>query len=97
MWRAVTGEDIGDPDVVPTTNWNNVAHDTHQDPNGAVCSAVAGGDPSSEVFETCIEGLSVASQRGFCMALGPGQVCPSDRDPPPQGAGYRDVCDLMNE
>ncbi len=96
VWRAVTGEDIGNPNVVPRTNWNNVAHDTHQDPNGTVCLAYAGGDPASDEFTTCIQGLSVASQRGFCMSLGPGQVCPSDRDPPPAGAGYRDVCDLMN-
>jgi hypothetical protein len=97
VWRAVTGEDIGNGGVVPTTNWNNAAHDTHQDPNGTVCAALAS-DPQSVEFRACIEGLSVANQRGFCMSLGAGQSCPADPTPPPgSGPGYRSVCDLMND
>ena len=96
VWRPVTGADIGAAGVVPQTNWSSVSHDTHQDANGTICLAASGGDPSSEFFEECIRHLDVANQRGFCMSLQPGQVCPSDRDPPPSGAGYRDVCDMMN-
>ncbi|HWB76088.1 MAG TPA: hypothetical protein VG755_14060 [Nannocystaceae bacterium] len=96
VWRPVTGNDIGNPNIVPATNWNSVAHDTHQDPNGTVCLAAAGGDASSELFVDCIRQLDVANQRGFCLSLQPGQVCPGDRDLPPSGAGYRDVCDMMN-
>lgn len=94
-WRPVTGADIGDPNVHPATNWNEMSHDTHQDPNGLVCTAFAG-DQQNATFHECIRHLDVANQRGFCMSLEPGQVCPGDRDPPPQGAGYRDVCDMMN-
>lgn len=90
VWRAVTGADIGDQEVTPPTNWNNVAHDTHQDPNGAVCLAASGNDVTSPEFAECIRTLSVADQRGFCMALGPGQVCPAD-DP-----SYVDACEAMN-
>jgi hypothetical protein len=95
VWRPVTGNDIGAAGIVPTTYWSNVSHDTHQDPNGTVCLAYAGG-PSSDAFVDCIRQLNVANQRGFCMSLEPGQVCPGDRDPPPSGTGYRDVCDMMN-
>jgi hypothetical protein len=90
VWRAVTGADIGDASVMPPTNWNNAAHDTHQDPNGVVCLAASGNDVSSPEFVQCIRTLSVADQRGFCMAFGPGQMCPAD-DP-----SYVDACEAMN-
>ncbi len=100
VWRPVTGADIGDKDVVPNTVWNGVAHDTHQDPNGTVCAAVSGGsDPTNEAFAECIKHLTVANQRGFCMSLGPGQVCPTDPRPAPpngMGAGYLSICDKKN-
>jgi hypothetical protein len=76
VWRAVSGADIGDGDVVPATNWNNVAHATHQDPNGTVCAAVSGG-AGTAAFAECITHLSVADQRGFCMGLQAGQQCPT--------------------
>ncbi len=91
VWRAVSGADIGQTDVVPTTNWNNVAHATHQDPNGTVCLALAGGDPKSPVFTSCIQHLTVADQRGFCMALQAGQACPTD-----PAVGYRNICEAKN-
>lgn len=96
-WRPVTGEDICSPrpgvecPTVPTTNWNNVAHDTHQDPNGTVCLSVSGGNQESAAFQECITHLTVANQRGFCMSLGPGQICPTDPT-----TGYRSVCDIKN-
>lgn len=93
VWRPVTGEDIGATGVEPSTNWNNAAHDTHQDPNGLVCAAVTGG-AGTAAFNECIKGLTVASQRGFCMTLGAGQLCPADPSGPDP---YRSVCDLMNE
>jgi hypothetical protein len=95
-WRPVTGADIGSTAIVPTTNWNNVAHDTHQDPNGTVCLAFAGGNAGSDTFKECIRHLTVANQRGYCMSLQPGQVCPTDPRPIPMGAGYISACDRMN-
>lgn len=89
VWRAVSGLDIGNPEVQPETFWNNAAHETHQDPNGTACLALAG-DATSALFMECIRSLSVANQRGFCMALGPGQLCP-DADP-----SYVDACEAMN-
>ncbi len=88
-WRAVTGTDIGNPAVVPQTNWNNAAHDTHQDPNGAVCLAFAGNVNTPE-FAECIRHLGVADQRGYCMALQAGEQCPS------AAPSYVDVCEAMN-
>lgn len=90
VWRAVTGADIGDKDVVPLTNWNNVAHATHQDPNGTVCLALAGGDTKSTAFIECITHLTVADQRGFCMGLQAGQQCPTKQPT------YVDVCTAKN-
>lgn len=100
LWRPVTGADIGATGaaaVVPATNWNNIAHDTHQDPNGTVCTAYAAttSDPQG-TFTECIRHLTVADQRGFCMSLQAGQVCPTDPDPPPMGAGYISICDRKN-
>lgn len=88
-WRAVTGADIGNASVVPATNWNAVAHETHQDPNGTVCLAFAGSANTPE-FAECIRHLSVADQRGYCMALSVGQACPS------AAPSYVDVCEAMN-
>jgi hypothetical protein len=89
-WRPVTGNDIGRSDVTPQTNWNGVAHDTHQDPNGTVCAAFVGGDTSAPEFAECIRHLSVANQRGFCMGLGPGQECPAAAE------SFIDACEAKN-
>jgi hypothetical protein len=78
---------------VPTSNWNNVAHATHQDPNGTVCLALAGGDTRSERFLECIQHLTVADQRGFCMTLGAMQQCPTSPNAIPP---YVSVCDAKN-
>lgn len=95
-FRPVTGADIGatgGPDhVLPRTSWNNVAHDTHQDPNGTVCLKVAGCATQADcdgnaVFTECITHLSVADQRGFCLFA---QQCPTDLPT------YIDACEAMN-
>jgi hypothetical protein len=87
-WRPVSGADIGpDANVSPVTNWNAVAHDTHQDPNGTVCLAFAGGDSASAEFAECIRHLTVADQRGYCMGLAAGQACPASV------ATYVDACE----
>lgn len=85
QWRAVTGFDIG-----VLTDWASTAHDTHQDPSGVACASVAGGDVTSPVFVNCIRQLTVADQRGVCMNLGAGAVCP-DAQPT-----YVDACAAMN-
>jgi hypothetical protein len=90
VWRAVHGDDIGSASVTPATNWNDASHDTHQDPNGTVCLAFAGGDVGSDAFRECIGSLSVADRRGFCMSLGGGQVCPG------AAASYVDACEAKN-
>lgn len=91
-WRPVSGEDIGEgggPDhVTPRTNWNAVAHDTHQDPNGTVCAQAFGA--GTDGFNECITHLTVANQRGFCMGLGPGQGCPVD------AVTYQDACEIKS-
>lgn len=92
VWRAVSGADIGKNDIVPITNWNNVAHDTHQDPNGSVCAGISGG-ASGEAFLECITHLTVADQRGFCMALAPGQACPASSAAIPP---YVSICEAKN-
>jgi hypothetical protein len=85
LFRPVTGDDIG---VI--TQWKPADHDTHQDVNGSNCLALAGGDSSSPVFQSCVRALSVADQRGFCMALGAGQACPHTQP------SYVDACEELN-
>lgn len=101
LWRPVAGADICDPTrgecpVIPPTNWNNIAHDTHQDPNGTVCGAVSGGTQTA-AFGECIKHLTVADQRGFCMAARNAAneplVCPTSAAAIPP---YQSVCDRKN-
>jgi hypothetical protein len=85
LYRPVTGEDIG-----VLTQWRPTDHATHQDPNGVRCLALAGGDSGSEIFEGCVRELSVADQRGFCMALSAAQACPHEQP------SYVDACEQLN-
>jgi hypothetical protein len=82
-WRPVRGTDIG-----LGTNWANEQHATHQDPGGVGCSTFA--DSPSDAWEDCVRQLGVADQRGFCMALTAGQVCPA------AAPGYLDACEQIN-
>ncbi len=84
-FRPVTGDDIGG-----LTDWNAGAHATHQDPAGVACTGFANGDQSSSVFLDCIAQLTVADQRGFCMALAPGQACPTEQPT------YTNACAVLN-
>jgi len=85
MFRPVNGDDIG-----VSTMWRPADHATHQDPNGSSCLALAGGNASSAVFQDCVRQLSVADQRGFCMALSAGQSCPTDQPT------FIDACTQLN-
>ena len=86
VWRPVTGRDIGRGGIQPPTQWRSTDHATHQDPNGRSCSTISGsGDLSNPGFRACVDQLTVANQRGFCMP-----VCPA---PPPVGP---DACELLN-
>lgn len=85
LYRPVNGDDIG-----VLTTWRPADHATHQDANGVTCLALASGDSSSEIFQGCVRALSVADQRGFCMALGPGQICPHAEP------SYVDACEQLN-
>lgn len=87
--RPVSGADIGQ-----LTDWAGEAHATHQDPGGVGCqeaAIAAGASPSDAqthpVFRDCMAQLSVADQRGFCMALGAGHVCPTE------ASSYVSACD----
>lgn len=84
MYRPVTGDDIG-----VLSAWKPADHATHQDPNGSSCLAIAGGDANSDTFTDCVRQLSVADQRGFCMALN-GGICPTKQ------VGYVDACTAAN-
>lgn len=93
-FRPVTGADIGNEGgadkVVPRTNWAAADHDTHQDPGGKVCIALAGGDTGSAKFAECIRHLTVADQRGFCMQIAAGTGCPT------AAPTYIDACEAKN-
>lgn len=84
-FRPVDGNDIGG-----LTSWRPADHATHQDPNGDGCLGLAGGDNTSSIFQDCVRQLSVANQRGFCMALGAGQTCPTDQPT------FVDACTSLN-
>jgi hypothetical protein len=86
VWRPVTGEDIGNG-----TDWANNRHATHQDPGGVGCNVFAGGSgQGNPAWVDCIAQLTVADQRGYCMALQPGQACPA------AVPGYLDACMQIN-
>jgi len=85
LHRPVNGNDIG-----ASSMWRPSDHATHQDPNGSACLALAGGEVSSSAFQDCVRQLSVADQRGFCMALGAGQLCPGEQP------SYMDACEILN-
>lgn len=85
LYRPIAGDDIG-----PMYVWARGDHETHQDPGGSDCLEFAGGDPQAPAFQDCVRQLTVADQRGFCMALGVGQRCPLE-DP-----GYVDACERLN-
>lgn len=89
LWRPATGADIGTSTVTPATTWTPDRHRTHQDPNGAGCLTFTGGSMGAD-FTDCVQQLSVADQRGYCMALSPGQACPH-ADPT-----YLDACEQIN-
>ncbi|MEM7152256.1 MAG: hypothetical protein AAF799_05405 [Myxococcota bacterium] len=85
LFRPVTGHD-----VEALTSWSPANHLTHQDPNGIVCLQHANGDNADPAFLDCVRTLSVADQRGFCMALGPGALCPA------AAPSYVDACEALN-
>lgn len=85
QFRPISGADIDSENT-----WAPGDHNTHQDPGGAGCLALAGGNTGSDVFADCVRQLSVADQRGFCMALGAGQTCPVNQP------GYIDACTARN-
>lgn len=84
-WRPATGDDV----LAGVTDWRPDRHATHQDPNGNGCTQAVGTSDGPE-FLDCVAQLSVADQRGFCMALQPGEGCPGEID------GYLDACEQIN-
>jgi len=90
QWRPVTGSDYA-PDGSGLTFWTPDAHATHQDPGLQGCTQFALGDQS--VYNDCIDQLTVADQRGFCMFLNTamGETCGVDR------LDYMDPCTCINQ
>jgi hypothetical protein len=84
QWRPARGTDVLDG----LSTWAPSEHATHQDANGTGCATFTDGNDGAYV--DCVAQLRVASQRGFCMALGPGQACPAE-DP-----SYVDACTAIN-
>jgi hypothetical protein len=87
VWRPVTGRDIGSGGSTDT-NWSGGSHDTHQDPGGEGCEEFSAGDKT--IYDACVDQLSVADQRGFCMSLAPGVLCPTEAET------YIDACEMLN-
>jgi hypothetical protein len=84
-WRPVTGADI----LAMRTDWARGRHPTAQDPGGEGCRTFTGQtNIENENLQDCYSLLTVADQRGFCMAL-QGGACPTDPDPP---VNFVDVC-----
>jgi hypothetical protein len=74
VWRPATGKD-----VPQHTSWASSEHATHQDPGGRACSELTGSTSLSDPeFRSCIDQLTVANQRGFCMPS-----CPVPNPPDP--------------
>jgi hypothetical protein len=86
LYRPVTGDDV----FAVLTLWMADSHATHQDPNAVACMAFVDGDTTSDAFTSCVAALGVANQRGYCMALAPGAVCPHAEP------GYVDACEQLN-
>lgn len=84
-WRPARGTDFGS-----VTNWTPGEHATHQDPGLQGCTQFALGNQST--YTDCINQLTVADQRGFCMFLDPytGETCGTDRP------DYINPCDCIN-
>jgi hypothetical protein len=89
-WRPVEGTDYQDDGSGPTF-WTPGEHATHQDPGLAGCQQFALGNQST--YNDCIDQLTVADQRGFCMFLqtAMGEVCGTDN------MNYIDPCDCINQ
>jgi hypothetical protein len=96
-FRPVTGADIGATydNGTAVTDWAPGTHATHQDPGGVACRAIAG-DPSDAELRTdptwldCVAQLTVANERGFCMQLAAGDVCPTAQP------DYVDACTRLD-
>lgn len=94
-WRPARGSDIFDPTVVGLKfpagpdPWAGSTHDTHQDPGGSQCTAFAQGNMAAQ--NACFNALTVADQRGFCLATSATvQFCPLAQD------AYIDACENLN-
>ena len=90
LWRAADGRDAV-ASLDGGMRWQPTTRSSHQDPDFATCEAHAG-DRGSDAFRSCVAQLTTANQRGFCMALVPDQLCPTDPE-----EGYRSVCNRKND
>ena len=87
LWVPMDGRDAEAALLAGKARWGE---GTHQDPEFEGCEALAGGR-NNALFLECVRSLTVADQRGYCMALMPGALCPTAED------AYIDACEAMNE
>ena len=88
-YRPATGADVYDSNI--DTQWEASRHRTHQDPAGIGCKAEF--SDSSDGFRECVRRLTVANQRGFCIAptdSGDRRACPLAH------SNYIDACEALN-
>ena len=84
-WRPATGADI----ITGLSDWSPSRHRTHQDPGAEVCAEWSGSeDVNDPGYRDCLEQLSVADQRGYCLAVLEG--CPG------AAPDYMDACEQIN-
>lgn len=90
--RPATGDDVFAS--VQLTNWAGDAHVTHQDPGGQECSARY--EKNSDPWRACIRRLTVADQRGFCVAPIDNGNGPERAQCPLKKSDYTDACEAVN-
>ena len=103
-WRPARGIDILNSEIQDP--WSVSTHATHQDPgpvaeNGA-CRVFARGASQQlglvedDVWKACLKKLTVADQRGFCLADPQGLGCPLDAVDVAGNPVHIDVCTQRN-
>lgn len=90
--RAVVGSDVfSDPQL---SNWSGSAHRTHQDPGGLECAKRY--EKGKDKWSNCVRKLTVADQRGFCIAPIESNGKKERAQCPLKKASYQDACEILN-
>lgn len=77
IWRPIRGTDMVDPE-----DWANLPKGTRQDPDLTQCRNYAEGADDYEVaIRACVDALTAADQRGFCVVDQGPDYCGQVEDP----------------